>query len=166
MALHNRVSQKELKERLYQETIPRRTISFYKYCSISDPVSFRNELYKDLSQLNVFGRIYVAHEGINAQVSVPETFYGAFIDYIANHPSLAGTRLNVAVDDDGKSFWVLKVKIREKIVADGINDPAFSMQKKGKYINAENFNELTKDPDRSEERRVGKECRSRWWPYH
>jgi UPF0176 protein len=51
------------------------------------------------------------------------------------------------VDDDGKSFWVLKIKVREKIVADGINDPAFSMQKKGKYINAENFNKLTEDPD-------------------
>ena len=26
--------------------------------------------------------------------------------------------------------------------------------------------ELKRDPERSEERRVGKECRSRWSPYH
>ena len=25
---------------------------------------------------------------------------------------------------------------------------------------------ITGDKNRSEERRVGKECRSRWWPYH
>lgn len=147
MALHNRVSQKELKERLYQETVPRKTISFYKYFPVGDPVSFRNQLYQDLTQLNVFGRIYVAHEGINAQISVPETFYNAFVDFIATHASLSGTRLNIAVDDDGKSFWVLKVKTREKIVADGINDAAFNMENRGRYVNAEQFNELTDDPD-------------------
>ena len=51
------------------------------------------------------------------------------------------------MDDDGKSFWVLKIKVREKIVADGIDDPAFDMANRGKYVNAEDFNKLTADPD-------------------
>src|SRR5687768_1867439 len=146
MALHNRVSQKELKERLYQETEPRKTISFYKYFHINEPQQFRNKLYLDLSAFNVFGRIYIAHEGINAQISVPESSYDAFTNFIDSHEGLHGTRLNIAVDDDGKSFWVLKIKVRDKIVADGIEDPYFSMEKKGKYVDAATFNELTQDP--------------------
>ncbi|HEY9361746.1 MAG TPA: rhodanese-related sulfurtransferase, partial [Chitinophagaceae bacterium] len=144
--LHNRVSQKELKERLYQETEPRKTISFYHYFPISDPQQFRDELYKTLADLKVFGRIYVAHEGINAQLSVPETNYEALKNYLYSIEPLNGIRLNIAVDDDGKSFWVLKIKVREKIVADGITDPAFDMRNKGRYVNAEEFNRLTTDP--------------------
>lgn len=144
--LHNRVSQAELKQRLYQETEKRITVSFYKYFLINNPPAFRDELYKGLHALNVFGRIYVAGEGINAQASVPESNYSAFCEYLYGfHRQLDGLRINVAVDDDGKSFWVLKVKLREKIVADGITDPSFDMANKGRYVNAVEFNALTDD---------------------
>ena len=145
--LHNRVSQKELKERLYSETTPRITISFYRYVPIADPQQFRDELYKNLSVLNVFGRIYVAQEGINAQISVPEENFEAFKSHLNSVEELKDLRLNIAVDDDGKSFWVLKIKVRDKIVADGINDPSFDMSNKGRYVNADEFNKLTDDPD-------------------
>ena len=145
--LHNRVSQKELKQRLFQETEFRKTISFYHYFPIDDPRQFRDTLYQHLNALKVFGRIYVAHEGINAQVSVPESHFDAFRSYLYSIEPLNGIRLNIAVDDDGKSFWVLKIKVREKIVADGINDPLFDMRNKGRYVDAEQFNKLTEDPD-------------------
>jgi UPF0176 protein len=143
--LHNRVSQKELKERLFSETEPRKTISFYQYHPIINPQEFRDELYKGLNPLLVFGRIYVAKEGINAQVSVPEGNFEAFKGFLYSYSFLNGLRLNIAVDDDGKSFWVLKIKVREKIVADGIEDPDFNMQRKGKYLNAKQMNELLHD---------------------
>ncbi|MEI9809169.1 MAG: rhodanese-related sulfurtransferase [Bacteroidota bacterium] len=145
--LHNRISQKELKERLYQETEPRTTISFYHYFPVADPVVFRDDLYKALNELKVFGRIYVAHEGINAQISVPQSHFEAFKKHLYSIEALNGIRLNIAVDDDGRSFWVLKIKVRDKIVADGITDPAFSMENKGKYVNADQMNELMQDPD-------------------
>ncbi|HUC80676.1 MAG TPA: rhodanese-related sulfurtransferase, partial [Flavisolibacter sp.] len=145
--LHNRVSQKELKQRLMEETDPRTTISFYHYFPIADPKAFRDELYRNLDVLKVFGRIYVAHEGINAQVSVPSHNFEAFKSYLYSIEPLNGIRLNIAVDDDGKSFWVLKIKVREKIVADGIDDPSFDMQNRGKYVDAERFNQLTDDPN-------------------
>ena len=145
--LHNRVSQKELKQRLLEEKEPRTTISFYQYFPVADPKLFRDELYLNLQKLSVFGRIYVAHEGINAQISVPASQFEALKSYLYSIEPLDGIRLNVAVDDDGKSFWVLKVKVREKIVADGITDPAFDMQNRGRYVNAEEFNQLTDDPD-------------------
>lgn len=143
--LHNRVSQAELKKLLYAETEHRTTISFYQYFTVIDPQQFRDELYKALDALKVFGRIYIAHEGINAQISVPESNFDAFKNYLYTIPALNGLRLNIAVDDDGKSFWVLKIKVREKIVADGIVDPDFSMEKKGKYVNAAQMNDLLQD---------------------
>jgi UPF0176 protein len=146
-ALHNRISQRELKEKLFAETEPRTTISFYQYAKIQDPQAFRDELYRHLNELKVFGRIYVANEGINAQVSVPSSSFGALKNYLWSVSFLNGIRLNVAVDDDGKSFWVLKIKVRNKIVADGISDPGFSMERKGKYVDAKQFNELTNSPD-------------------
>jgi len=144
--LHNRVSQRELKQRLMEETELRTTISFYHYFPIEDPKLFRDELYKQLVELKVFGRIYVAHEGINAQISVPQSNFEAMRDCLYAIEPLNGIRLNIAIDDDGKSFWVLKIKVREKIVADGIKDASFDMRNKGHYVNAEEFNALTNDP--------------------
>jgi len=152
--LHNRVSQAELKKLLYEETEPRTTISFYQYFPVDDPQQFRDELYAGLNALKVFGRIYIAHEGINAQISVPEGNVSAFQDYLYSIEPLNGIRLNIAVNanDDlndklsqGKSFWVLKIKVRDKIVADGISDPGFSMERKGKYVNADKMNQLLQD---------------------
>jgi UPF0176 protein len=143
--LHNRVSQKELKNLLHQETEPRTTISFYQYFFIDDAQQFRDELYKSLNELKVFGRIYIAHEGINAQISVPQNNFELLRNYLHSIEALKDVRLNNAVDDDGKSFWVLKIKVRDKIVADGIKDPAFDMRNKGRYVNAEEFNKLTEN---------------------
>lgn len=144
--LHNRISQKELKARLLEETTPRTTLSFYRYFFIEDAQAFRDALYASLTQLQVFGRIYIAHEGINAQLSVPSNHYEDLKKLLYGIEPLNGVRLNKAIDDDGKSFWVLKIKVRDKIVADGITDPAFDMQQKGKYVSAEGFNQLTADP--------------------
>ncbi|MBS1918640.1 MAG: rhodanese-related sulfurtransferase [Bacteroidetes bacterium] len=145
--LHNRISNKELKQQLSEEKEPRTTISFYCYFKVDAPKLFRDELYRALQSLKVFGRIYVAHEGINAQVSVLKANFEAFKTYLYSIKPLHGLRLNIAVDDDGKSFWVLKVKLREKIVADGITDPSFDMFKKGNYVNAAALNRLVGNPD-------------------
>ncbi len=145
--LHNKVSHIEMKERLMQETFKRVTISFYQYFVIAAPPTFRNDLYNALANLQVFGRIYIAQEGINAQVSVPEHNIEAFKDYLNTIDALHNCRLNIAVDDDGKSFFILAIKVREKIVADGITDNTFSMQNKGKYVNAVQFNTLAQDPN-------------------
>jgi UPF0176 protein len=145
--LHNRISNKELKEKLYEENFPRTTISFYQYFTIQDPLAFRDELYKSLNLLQVFGRIYIASEGINAQISVPTNLLEDFTTYLYSIKELEGVRLNIAVNDNGKSFWVLRIKQRSKIVADGIEDASFSMENKGNYVNAVQMNELISSPE-------------------
>lgn len=146
--LHNRISNEELKARMLAETEPRITISFYKYFNINDPQTFRDEMYVKFLELNVFGRIYIAHEGINAQISVPESNFEQFKETLYNFsPELDGLRLNIAIDDDGKSFWVLKMKVRSKIVADGIDDPNFNPSHIGTYLKADQVNEMMERGD-------------------
>ena len=147
MPLHNRVSRRELKERILLDPTPRCTISFYSYFPIDEPQAFRDQWYRDLSELGVLGRIYVANEGVNAQISIPKANLEALRNYLYAIEPLNGLRLNIAVDDDGKSFYVLDIKVRKRIVADGIEDPHFSMVRKGRYVNAEEFNRLTDDPN-------------------
>lgn len=142
--LHNRVNNEELKQLMLAETERRTTVSFYKYFNVPQPVEFRNSLYLQLHALKVFGRIYIAHEGINGQISVPESNFEAFKNTLyAADPALNGIRLNIAVDDDGKSFWALRFKVRNKVVADGIDDPTFDPSKTGQYLKAKEYNELS-----------------------
>jgi len=145
--LHNRVSRKELKEKMLRDTTPRVTVSFYNYIPIKEPDIFRNNFYLKLKSLGALGRIYIAAEGINAQMNVPRDQFESFRDYLYSLPGFEGLRLNTAVEEKGSSFFVLDVKVRNKIVADGIDDPDFSMERKGKYVNAREFNEMTNDPD-------------------
>lgn len=154
--LHNRLSQAELKKMLVEEKEPRITISFYRYFFIANPVEYRDEMYKLFNALKVFGRIYIAHEGINAQLSLPESNAQKFTEIVEGIEGLQNLRLNIAIQQQakenmrpaaGKSFWVLKIKVRDKIVADGITDTTFDMNKKGKYVNAEEFNKLSAEKD-------------------
>jgi UPF0176 protein len=145
--LHNRVSRKELKEAIVKDSTPRTTISFYNYYPITEPEQFRDSLYKKFKELTVLGRIYIANEGINAQISISDEQLNNFKFYIATIPEFNGVHLNIAVDDNGKSFFVLDIKVRKKIVADGIEDESFNIQNKGKYVDAFEFNQLTEDSE-------------------
>jgi UPF0176 protein len=130
------------------ETKPRTTVSFYKYFAIDDPEAFRDNLYIQFDNLKVFGRVYVAKEGVNAQISVPKKNFAAFKDVLfAAHQALDQVRLNIALEDNGKSFWVLRLKVRDRIVADGIDDDSFNPANVGEYMQADRINQTIDDPD-------------------
>lgn len=143
MILHNTINGEELKEMIKHSDEKRTTISFYKYAKIGNPHLFRDHLFCHWSQLGVLGRIYVAHEGINAQLSVPNINVDTFITELSHVTFLKGVRLNYAVEDNGKSFFKLAIKVKNKIVADGLNDDLFDVSKPGDYLKVEEFNALT-----------------------
>jgi UPF0176 protein len=145
--LVNRIDKNILKQRLREETFKRKTISFYRYVNIEHPHELRDELFKNWSELNCFGRIYLAHEGINAQMSVPEHHWDAFVNQLYSISYFKDVPFKYAVDGNGKSFYKLIVKVREKIVADGISDPGFDPSNTGKYMDAEEFNKALSDPE-------------------
>lgn len=141
-SLHNRVDRRVLLDRLHQSDTSRITISFYKYAHIGNVRLFRDHLYILLAEIGTFGRIYVAHEGINGQISVPSNQEAQLRERLDQITFLAGCRLNRAIEDDGKSFYKLSIKIRNKIVADGIEEEGFDVTDNGRHIDAAEYNTL------------------------
>lgn len=139
----NMKSKEELLQDLEKENFRRKTISFYKYVKIENPQEMRDMLFDKFSELKCLGRIYVAHEGINAQMNVPEHSWQAFDDFIQNTREFKGVPYKVAVEEKGKSsFLKLIVKVRPKIVADGLDDSTFDPANTGEYATAEDVNDM------------------------
>jgi len=147
MQLYNNLSAKERAELIEKAGKERLTISFYKYAKIGNTEIFRNHMFLAWDQQDVLGRIYVANEGINAQLSVPAENFEDFKNHLDTTTFLENVRLNIAVEHDNYAFLKLKVKVRNKIVADGLNDTSFDVRNKGVHVNAEKFNELIEDPE-------------------
>ena len=147
MQLYNTLSAKERAALIAEAGKERLTISFYQYAHIGNTSIFRNHLFIHWDALEVLGRIYVANEGINAQLSVPADNFETFKTHLDSISFLQGVRLNIAIEQDNMSFLKLKVKVRHKIVADGLNDASFDVTNKGVHVNALEFNQLIEDPD-------------------
>ena len=149
MQLWNKLNKEELEEQLRDIGHEFLTISFYKYARIANPHLFRDHLFLMWSKLDVVGRTYIASEGINAQIAVPTKNISLFREELYQIDFLNGIRLNFAVDESEAEFpfLKLKIKVRNKILADGLNDETFDVTKKGKHLNAEEFNTLTDDPE-------------------
>lgn len=147
MQLYNNLSAEERATLIEQAGKERLTISFYTYAKIGNPEIFRNHLFIAWNELEVLGRIYVAHEGINAQLSVPADHFQDFKTHLDSVSFLEDVRLNIAIEQDNFSFLKLKVKVRDKILADGLNDDTFDVTNKGVHVDAERFNTLIEDPN-------------------
>lgn len=141
------ISRKELKDWILNDPTPRTTLSFYRYVNIEDPNELRETMEQEWSKLGVLGRIYLAKEGINSQMSVPTENYDKFIQWLNADSRFADMPIKIAVEDDGKSFYKLAIKVRHKIVADGLNDDAFDTTNVGKHLSAREFNEFLDDPE-------------------
>jgi len=142
MQLYNTLSAEERAELIDQAGKQRLTLSFYAYAKIEDPKKFRDDLFVAWNQLDALGRTYVAKEGINAQMSVPAENIEAFRETLEVYDFMKNIRLNVAVDQDDHSFLKLTVKVRDKIVADGLNDETFDVTNIGVHLKAAEFNEI------------------------
>lgn len=147
MQLYNKINGNELKESIRKNPGSRRTLSFYKYHLLGNPGLFRDHLYLLLEPIGVLGRIYVAHEGINAQISIPVNKLNEFSSALKDILFLRDIRLNLAVEEHNISFYKLKIKVKDKILADGLTDGTFDVTNTGRHLNAREFNRLTDNPE-------------------
>ncbi|MBT3664784.1 rhodanese-related sulfurtransferase [bacterium] len=137
--LYNKKSKDILIENLEAETFNRITCSFYNYIKINSPFDFRNKLYSLFHTLNIFGRIYVADEGINAQISVPSHNWAKFLKTISEISELSDVQIKKAISE-GISFYKLVVKVKKEIVAYRIPKNKYNMKIIGKHLSTEQFN--------------------------
>lgn len=147
MQLYNKLNKKERLDLINKAGGKRLTLSFYKYHNIKNPNIFRNHLFVEWNKLNVLGRIYVAHEGINAQLSVHSNKLIEFKKSIDNISFLKGVRLNIAIEHRNDAFLKLKIKIKEKIVADGLETNDYNLSISGRHVDANEFNQLLDDDE-------------------
>jgi len=147
MQLYNKLSANERAALIDEAGKDRITISFYQYHKIENPQLFRDKLFLEWQTLDVLGRTYVSYEGINAQISVPSENFLELKNQLDTISFLNNIRLNVAIEQHNKSFLKLKIKVRNKIVADGLNDDTFDVTNKGVHLNAKEFNQMLEDPN-------------------
>jgi len=134
------IPRKELLKQLSEETFRRITTSFYRYVIIDEPELLRDELFLKWKALNIFGRIYLANEGINAQMCIPEENLQKFQRQLYTDKRFSDVPFKIAIEDNGKSFYKLTIKVRNKIVADGLKDDSFDVTNVGKHLSAEEWN--------------------------
>lgn len=142
--LHNRYSRQDLLARLVP--VKRRTLSFYRYLLIENPHELRDELYRQWTSMGVLGRIYLAREGINAQLAVPEENVASFCESLEARPGFAAMRFNPGVEDDGNSFIKLTIKVKQYIVNDGLGDFMIDEKVAAPHLNPIEFNKALEEP--------------------
>lgn len=138
--LYNQKSRDLLVKKLEAEDFNRTTCSFYKYVTIVDPITFRDKIYEEFDNLEILGRVYIAEEGINAQISVPDKNWGLFLKLISSIKLLYDVDIKTAIND-GISFYKLIVKVKKEIVAYNIPKNKFNMDVVGEHLDTKQFNE-------------------------
>lgn len=120
---------------------------FYQYYNIESLEKFCDQFYCFWFKLGVYGCIYIVNEGINGQIFVFVNELEIFKEKMYDVFFLDGICLNIVVDDDGKFFYKLKIKVCKKIVVDGLDDISFDVIKCGKYLDVVFYNELVDQED-------------------
>lgn len=128
-------------------------ISFYKFVQLSEPDLVVSKLQKIWGRMAVTGRVYVASEGVNAQLAVPEMLLSDFRDAMSGAweehektvipKELVGVFLNVdrIVTRSEQPFEKLHVRARDKILADGLSAP-LDWQRAGREVGPKEWHDL------------------------
>lgn len=129
-----------------------RMVSFYKFHEIDNPGLIAERLKKIWGLLGIRGRVYVAKEGVNAQMAVPEMCWRDFVDAMRGDwierdvsvvpPFLCGVYLNEdgSVSRAEQPFDALHVRVREKVLADGLSS-SFDWSSAGTVLTPEQWHQ-------------------------
>ena len=142
--LHNKLNRAAAEKKISKELFNRTVLSFYKYVIIAETRFLRNYLFSGWKALGVLGRIYVAKEGINAQVSVPDHHLKNFRDFVDSVSYIKGLAFKSGLEKNNLSFLKLTVKVKSQIVADGLEAKEYDVTDPGKHLSAKDWNQLTK----------------------
>ena len=140
MNFHNKKNKGQLLLDLKNENFARLTCSFYKYIQLKNLEKLRDDLYIEWNDLSILGRVYIAAEGINAQLSVPSQYWRIFSDKLHSKTLFKDIEIKPAIQE-GMSFLKLMVKIKNEIVAYKVHAKNFDMNKVGNHLHCDEFNE-------------------------
>ncbi len=118
---------------------------YYCYTQIEDPEQFRQEHHLLCLELNLRGRIIVAHEGLNGTVSGLPEDCEKYMQYVRSDPRFAGIDFKVDASDV-PAFAKLHVRVKSEIVHSSLTH-INPRQKTGIHLEPEEFKALKNDPD-------------------
>ena len=142
--LYNKKNKEQLVQELKKEDFKRVTLSFYRYVNIKNVEDLRDVLYDKWNQMKILGRVYIASEGINAQISIPDYNLEKFKKELDSYKEFKSIDFKFALSNQ-VSFYKLVVKVKEEIVAYKIPKNEYDMNHTGKHLNARDFNKLIDD---------------------
>jgi UPF0176 protein len=145
--LWNLLSKEDCLKKMETEDFERVTVSFYKYIEIKNPQQMRDNLWRQWDTLGCLGRIYIAREGINAQMSVPKHNWEIFKQELYSLPEFTNIPFKIGIIQDSKSFWKLTITVKKNIVADGLDFGEYDIENVGNHLTAEEFNTAMEDPN-------------------
>ena len=140
-------------------------VSFYKFHRILNTVEFAEKLEKLWKPFFAVGRVYVASEGVNAQMAIPTNVIINFEKATQTLPIFESLRLNtdhlVSAEEftATRPFKALHVRVREQIVTDGFADissaitsesseaPQLDWEKSGNEMSPLDWHEQLNDPN-------------------
>lgn len=134
-----------LRRFIREEPFDRVNISFYRYISLDDPEELKEALVEEWGEMAVLGRVYLAQEGINAQVSIPEPERERFKQSLENRGAFQGMPLREALEHRNDAFLKLRIKVRGKLVADGMKEGCIDLSNGPARISPEVFHKALED---------------------
>ena len=119
--------------------------ALYKFVTIDDPPTFRNDLFRLMNENGIRGTILVAREGINGTVSGLRDQLDAFLSQIRMDPRLQDLEHKESLAKVCP-FLRTKVRLKNEIVTLGVEDvdPNHLV---GTYVNPQDWNELISSRD-------------------
>ncbi|WP_164670921.1 rhodanese-related sulfurtransferase [Virgibacillus doumboii] len=119
---------------------------YYKYVPIVDPVEYAMEHLQFCNDLELKGRIHVAHEGINGTVSGTVEHTEQYMEAMRNDPRFADMAFKID-KHEGHAFKKMHVRPRKELVTLRLEEDINPKQTTGKYFEPKEFFEAMQDED-------------------
>lgn len=139
-------------------------VTFYSFVKIDSPKAVIEKLNRDWKPFEALGRVYVAEEGVNAQMAIPSNVLSHFKECVKSEPLLSGAVVNDDRDisrkqyEDLLPFRSLHIRERKQILVDGIGSHNLQWtERNGVELDAESFHAALDNPSA-----VVLDCRNRY----
>ncbi|KAI8323184.1 Rhodanese-like protein, partial [Martensiomyces pterosporus] len=130
------------------------TISFYSFFDIPERTvqSMRDKIQKEwVEDLGVVGRIYICEQGINAQLSIPESNTQALRSWLESSSLFSGRipKFNWAIEHR-RAFKALHVRVRPLVAAGEALDLG-TLEHEPEYLKPQDWENELREAQRSQE---------------
>src|SRR5690625_1291087 len=119
---------------------------YYKYVDIEDPDTLAEEHLQFCNDLELKGRVHIAHEGINGTVSGTIENTNKYMEAMRNDPLFAGIDFKVDLHD-GHAFKKMHVRSRPELVTLRLEEDIDPRELTGNYLSPKEFYEAMQDED-------------------